>query len=284
MTVTADYQIEYGGLAMGDGTDYDFLNFEGFGIPEVISADTELVGRHGLAAGVDRLGGRFFELALEVDGTADTLDARLAALGLAFAPAGVETPFVFQIPGVAGGGVRRILARPRGAFAPIGLARAFGELAEVVIPLGATDPRIYDEAETSTETVLASTSGGLTWPLTWPLAWGTTLSGIIAPDNTGNFETGATLTMTGPVTNPRVENLTTGQLIGVTLVVADGSTLVIDLTERTVLLNGTASRMSALTAASEWWTLQPGENQIRYGADTATASTLTVRHRSAWIL
>ncbi len=284
MTVDADFEIEYGGLALGDGTDYDFVNIEGLGIPEVISSDSELVGRHGLAAGADRLGGRFFELSLEVDGTGDTLDARLAALGLAFAPAGDESPLVFQIPGVAGGGVRQIMCRSRGGFAPVGLARAHGEIAEVVIPLAATDPRIYDDAFTSTFAVLASTSGGLTWPLTWPLAWGTTLSGIITPDNEGNFETGALLAMTGPVTNPRVLNLTTGQTIGVTLVVADGSVLVIDLTERTVLLNGTASRMSTLTADSEWWALQPGENQIRYSADTATASILWMVHRSAWIL
>lgn len=284
MTITADWQVEFHGLAMGDGTAYDFVNYEGFGIPEVIGSDVEILGRHGLAAGDDRVGGRFFELSFEVDGSGDTLDAKLAALGLAFAPGVVESPLNFRLPGVAGGGIRRINCRARGGFAPIGLERAFAGLAEVVVPLAATDPRIYDETLTTTVAPMTSTTGGMAWPIVWPRVWGTTASGIVTATNAGNFATGAVLTITGPVTNPRIENMTSGETLAVTLVVADGATLVIDTASRTVLLNGTASRYSTLTVDSRWWDLAPGANQIRYAADVATASTLSIAHRSAWIL
>ena len=101
--------------------------------------------------------------------------------------------------------------------------------------------------------------------------------------NEGNFTANPTFTFAGPVTNPRVDNLTHDQSLSFTTTVADGDTLVVDTEQRTVLLNGTASRYSTLDFGSDWIEFQPGINEIRYQAATTTTTTMTTTWRSAWV-
>ena len=285
MAVTADWQLAYNGLDLGDTTSFDLVDIEGLGIPAVNGADLELIGRDGLHPGVDRLGGRFFELSFEVDDA----PTNLAAFGAAFAPVDPEgdpseLPLVFQIPGVAGGGIRRILCRTRAAATPIGLQRNRSDIAEVIVPLAATDPRIYAETESSDSTGLPAGSNGLTWPLTWPLVWGVTTSGALVLNNAGNFRTSPVLKIDGPVTNPRIANLTRDKAFEITIVVASGDHLLVDMAARTVLLNGTANRYGNIKTGSEWWSLAAGNNNVTFQAFTTGSATLTVTWRSAWIM
>lgn len=280
----ADRQIEYGGLTIGAGTDYKIAEILGLAAPPVRTSDRAVARRHGQHPGDDFYDARTITLATHIVESSDTaMSTKRAVLAAAFAGGHDETPLVVQIPGVAGGGRRRILCRPRRNGFDVGRELTAG-VARDVFQLHATDPRIYDDTESSDSVGLPAGGAGLTWPLTWPLNWGAiTESGTITAVNAGNFDTGATIRVDGPVTNPRIENLTVGKTIEIDIVVATGDFLEIDTEENTVLLNGTASRYDNLTSTSQWWDLQPGSNEVRFRASTTTAATLTLTWRSAWI-
>ncbi|RMH71870.1 MAG: hypothetical protein D6683_14265 [Actinomyces sp.] len=285
MAVTADFQLSFGGVDMGDGTDYDVVDIDGLGVPGVRSSDVETLRRHGLHPGDDFVGGRVVTVTLEVDGGADaaTLTSRMATLAAALRPGQDESALVFQLPGVAGGGRRRLLVRPRRVAVPVNLQRVYG-LPEVVAQFAATDPRIYDDTQSTDSTSLPTSGTGLTWPLTWPLNWGAVgTSGSIFATNAGNFEAPVTIRLDGPVTNPRIENVTVGRTIELDITLNAGEYLEIDTQARTVLLGGTASRYSSLTTTSQWWDLAPGTNEVRFRASTPTAATMTLTWRSAWL-
>jgi phage-related protein len=106
--------------------------------------------------------------------------------------------------------------------------------------------------------------------------------GSIIATNLGSTEAPVTIRINGPVTNPTVRNVTTGESLGLTVVLAAGEFMDLDTKNHTVLLGGTANRYSTLTTP-QWWGLQPGTNEIRYFADITSASTVTVTYRSAWV-
>ncbi len=274
--------IEVAGLTLGDGTNYVIEDIEGLGSPAVRSADVVGADRHGETPGVDLYEPRTVGIIGDVLGDIDGIDTVMTPLQAAFVGGGTEAPVRFQIPGIAGGGVRRINARPK-SFVTSADRRIRQSIPRFAAELKATDPRIYDDVETTVQTVLASTSGGVSFPVTFPAVFGQTTSGVIGVTNEGNFATGARFIMTGPVVNPTIVNLTTGDELGLNLDVPDGSFVVIDTAADTVLLNGTASRIGSLQIGATLFDLPPGETQLRYSAAGDTASVLTVQFRSAWI-
>lgn len=149
----------------------------------------------------------------------------------------------------------------------------------------ATDPLIYSDTLSSGMTTLeVATVSGLTWPLSWPLSWGgSTQSGTINATNNGNTATPVVIRIDGPVTDPTIENVTTGSELSLSITVETGDFLLIDSGQRSVLLNGTASRYSTLDPGSTWFDLEPGLNTIRFAGASSTAGTLSITWRSAWL-
>lgn len=163
-----------------------------------------------------------------------------------------------------------------------------GPIIEFEMHLLAADPLKYDPGVTVvTAAQPDQTAGtGLAWPMQFPLAWGDQFgAGIITAYNSGNTSTSATLTITGPCTNPTIENRTTHQILtlGITLLASD--VLLIDLDSKAVTLNGNTARRGVITSSpTQWWSLTPGSNEIRFStADGSnTGATCTIAYRSAW--
>jgi hypothetical protein len=159
-------------------------------------------------------------------------------------------------------------------------------LAACSITFWATDPRLYDSATQTTIITLPLYNAGAAWPIVWPTSWGATSTvGTTSVNNAGTFETRPQLVLQGPVTNPTITNITTGQFMtfqGLTM--GAGDQLIVDMKAHTAILNGTTNERGLLTAASQWWTLAPGNTTIQYTANsTLTGSTLTVNWNSAWL-
>lgn len=90
----------------------------------------------------------------------------------------------------------------------------------------------------------------------------------IAP-NLGTAPVFPKLFIYGPCTQPRVENITTGETLEFlsSYSLASGDYLEIDFEEGTVLLNGDAgnSRYNQIDfSVSDWWQLIPGTNYVRF--------------------
>lgn len=284
MTVTADSQVEYNGLRL-DGN-YELQQIDGLaGYPDVRTSDQTLLARHGLHPGTDLLGGRTVNISVVVNGdTSLEFAAAVEALRTAFAPGQtVAMPLTFWLSGVADSATAFINCRTRRTDMPIAQDWWAG-YASAEIELFATDPLIYSDTLFSQTTTLPTSPTGLGWPLTWPLTWGTSSSaGSIFVNNTGNFGSAASIRIDGPVTNPRIENVTAGKTIEMDMTIATGDFVMVDTGNRTVLLGGTASRYSDLTNSSRWWEIVPGVNEVTFRANTPTAATMTLETRSAYV-
>jgi hypothetical protein len=281
VALTLPYQWEYAGLVIGDGTAYDIVVVRGVDdLPEFRTSDTERPSDHGLFPGRDLAGGRTIEIELEIGGASEAaFRANVNAFVTATVIRDTEAPLSFRLPSL---GDRRINCRPRRRVVPVDVPYTLRNGAAVV-QFVATDPRIYDNTETVLSTAAATSGGGRTYNRTYPLTYaagGT--GGNLTATNTGNFPTRPVLTITGPSTSPRVENVTAGKHLLFDLTLGVGDFLVVDLDARTILLGGTASRYSSLAAGSSWWDLAPGDNLLKF-TSADSMGTLEVRYRSAWL-
>lgn len=148
----------------------------------------------------------------------------------------------------------------------------------------APDPRKYSaDLNTMQAYLLPSQGYGITVPLTLPFSLtAKPVAGSVNAVNAGNFETRPVVTVTGPLTSPRITNVSTGQTVSWTgLVLGTGDQLVVDMDLKQPLLNG-ALRPADYT--SSWWVMNPGQNTIQLGgSQTADGANMTVQWRDAWI-
>lgn len=280
-----DWTFIYNGLTVGgSGNPYNLIKINGFhDAPDVRTADTERARAHGMFAGTDYLGGRSITAEIEVVAPHPD-EADWSAFSRAFVPGDTaESTLKAQIPGVAGGIEVQVGARVRRLALPIDRDYLFGH-GSAMVEFFCTDPRIYSVAQTLVSIDQAAISGsGLTFPATFPLSFGGAVSGGLGvATNAGEFSAPWVGTITGPVDNPRIENVATGQVLSFTGSLSAGQTLVISSLDRSVLLSGTASRYSWLNFGSSWFDLAPGTNTIRF-AGTAGTGNLQLTFRSVWI-
>jgi hypothetical protein len=87
-------------------------------------------------------------------------------------------------------------------------------------------------------------------------------------------------TLNGPLLNPTITDLDTGDVMGFTIDLASGQALVFDTYYKTVRLNGVANARTALTRTG-WFDLSPGVNNIRLQAESG-AGSLFLQYHSAW--
>lgn len=152
------------------------------------------------------------------------------------------------------------------------------------LELVAPDPVIYDNSAGGLNSLAISPvrGGGITWPITWPITW-TGSSGPVTAHNAGEVVMSPVVTLTGSMTNPILTNVTTDQFVDLTGLIANNSTVVIDMGAPSVLLDG-GTALPYVSTASEWIGLVPGDNLLRLttsnNADTVTG---TVEWRTGYM-
>lgn len=188
-------------------------------------------------------------------------------------------PLYFQHPGVA---ERLVFVKPLGVKYDVDALRRIGS-ADIQFMCQAEDPRVYDSALLTlpiNQGLTASVGHG--FPLGFPFGYGAPVDPTTTNAyNGGNRPTTALISIPGPVTNPRIVNTTTGDELAFVIVLQVGDTLVLDLYNRTVRLNGTASRRNTLLEPN-WFMLQQGDNFLQYRADTTGNPAASISYRYAW--
>lgn len=284
--VVNNFDFEFHGWAFGNGTNgIDIVQVVGLDdLPDLAVYDKDRALRHGQFAGEDLARKRVVTFELEVWGTSETeFRQNVQLLGDATVVRADELPLVGKLPGDVFSKFR-VNVKCRKRQLPLDVEYVVGRKASAALLFEATDPRVYDNAESTASTGVTTSTGGLTFPLTFPLDFGGTgTSGLVDLTNSGNFTTPWQARIDGPVTNPKIENVTTGQQLEFALTVAAGEWITVDSDLRLVLLNGTSSRYSSLTAASSWWDLPAGTTQCRFSGTTAGAPSVTFTWRSARI-
>jgi hypothetical protein len=138
------------------------------------------------------------------------------------------------------------------------------------------DPRRYGESKQIT-LGLPVTTGGVQFPIRFPLSFtGSTTFGDDVAVNDGNITAPAVLTLTGPLTNPTVQNTLTGQWITYNDTIAAGEYVVLYLRNPLVaLLQGTALRTGKVsTGGGGTWGIHPGSNAITFRSAAGSGSAL----------
>lgn len=282
-----DWQFSYNGLTFGVGTEVQLVTATGIrALPSVAHGDVQRPRDQGMLVGLDLNSARTVTLDLAVEGeSAADLDAQITALETAFQTQSLTLlPLQYQLPGE---GNRVIYCRPEKRSVPLNFNYSSAFYATMSVQLVAVDPRIYDAAGQAVAVGLPEPVTGMTFPATFPLTFGSGGGGggSIVAVNAGNYETRPTLTITGPCTNPRVENETSGEFIAFGYTLLAGETLVIDMDAHTALLDGTASLYYTVVPGSQFWVLEPGTSTVSFfSSDPApTGATLTMSWASAWL-
>jgi hypothetical protein len=202
-------------------------------------------------------------------------------LTAAFAPSHVDLPLTWTQGPDADAYV--LYGRPR-LVEPLA-ETAFRGWALCRAAFRALDPRVYSGVEHTETLGLPLSSGGLTVPLTVPFAiTGGVLSGSLTLSNAGTTDTGLTLRIDGPVSEPTVALRPSGgdtQTLRYLDDLGAGESLTIDTRARTAYVNGGVSRRGRVVG--DWFLLPPGDSEVFFGAAAYDASAqLTVLWRDSW--
>lgn len=138
---------------------------------------------------------------------------------------------------------------------------------EFQITIHCPDPIIYDggdgiasDSAWFEQTFYKEQPGGFNIEYQVPVQW---VTGQMATniENLGTVAAYPIITLSGKFTNPKITNLTTNEFIELERETTVSDTIVIDMKERIITLNG-VSIASSRTIDSSWWTLLQGNNKI----------------------
>lgn len=125
---------------------------------------------------------------------------------------------------------------------------------------------------------------GITDPITDPIRSARDVAGQEFVVNQGDAPAWPWFRIVGPITNPVLLNATTGERVTFSVSLAQDAYLDVFPKTGRILLNGTADRWAALDfAASVWWQLQAGTNDIRLLASSYSGgATVVINWRHSW--
>lgn len=156
---------------------------------------------------------------------------------------------------------------------------------KAILELHAPDPAFFDPSEASW--VLASFTGGFELPFSFPLQFGT-IGQNLTLENKGDLPSPVVIHFRGPLKNPVLENITTGEEISIVHEIPSDETLIINTAfgQKSVEVEKPdGSRSNAfhyVSLDSTFWQLVPGENDVSYAATEESgnaAVTLSFYHR-----
>ena len=310
----SNYQFTFGSFTIGAGTPYVILDVDGLeGLPSIRNQDDIRGFNDGMFTGRDFYDGRTLTFTMNVfAGNGNSAHQNLNLLQAALQPqqTGTTTLQFLLSPTDT---EKQLNARVRSRKAIIDPEYTFGYIRSQ-ITMFAPDPRYYDNVlqtasispsptisgrvytgvSTYTVTVapnpvtgvpltpLYTTTQGRIYDLTYG---GGTAQGVTANIvNAGWIYTSPTITVNGPATNIVVGCVEQNAAITVNTTIASTDSLVIDLNQKLVTLNGSPIRN--LTApGSLWFNAQPGNNTFYMSALNTTPGVTagTVTWKNAYI-
>ncbi|WP_329318001.1 hypothetical protein [Streptomyces sp. NBC_01262] len=291
-TITGDWQIDFAGVLLGPDTPYWVSDVTGLGAPELRTQDVALATDDGAFPGVDYYSPRIvqIEAGIRTPGDAAAAADALAALHQAAADPDVrKTAGALAVLRVLWPGrqARRLYGRVR-RVEEISAAQTIYGWIPLTLEFHATDPRWHDDTpqQVTLPLDISQDAEGFKAPLVAPIT-----TGIADPEtrpgwvtNTGDLPAWPSIKITGPVSNPRVWIVETGQALELSITLGVGEYVQMDTRPGTrwVLRNGSGNASSALTTSSrlDLFTIPAGKtSEVRW---TATDYTNTSRLAIAW--
>lgn len=294
-----DYQIEFNGVTIGDGTEYDCSVIEGLESWDVRDSDVAFPNQWGSLPGEDEVNARRIHIEAE-------MLAGDPAIALAFETAflpqdGSELlPLVAKFPGrddITLDVRCRMRSRRRQVSETLGALK-------ITVDLVAPDPRAYGYAET-VESLPPFTVGTQSLNFTSRIInftsrvlnfTGTPAVGEIVVVNSGNVDMYPEFVITpgsgGPLNQYRVTNVTLDEELELNAVLTPGQSLIADMAMIATPKQGLPIRLATGESRYGSWShprvplrVAPGANTFRFEVISGTASgaACQITARPAWL-
>jgi len=285
-TVTSlnPYSLAFNGFVFGGGNSpYQVLQIDGLeALPDLRVQDSDRGYQDGMFSGRDFFSGRTITVTMQIlSGNGLTAQANFNLLRAALQPQQTgTTPLQFQLSG--GENLQYINARVRKAISTIDPDYTYGKI-KAQFEFFCPDFRYYDNT-TQTATMAVTQPLGRTYNRTYNLTFGggsQTQTATIT--NNGDTTTYPIITIYGPIINPVVGSTTSGQNLSFNYTMGQSDIIVIDLQNKTVLLNGNPAR-NLLLGSSQWFAAPPGTS-LYYFTGTGTTigqTSATVQWNNAY--
>lgn len=123
---------------------------------------------------------------------------------------------------------------------------------------------ILESQGTKQVTVDIIGGGGATYPVIYPVTYGAESGTIGSVNNIGNARAFPLIYIIGPITNPLIQNVTTGKFMRLNLTLLAGEQVIITTypNNKSIIKNGNQSMISTKSDNSRFWWLNPGINII----------------------
>lgn len=280
--VTVSYSFSFAGITFGgSGSPYQILSVEGLeGLPGIRNQDDNRGYQDGMFSGRDFLGGRTISITFQTfasGATSAQTNFNIIQAKLLPQTSGT-TPLYFILPP---SGEQFVNARVRVLRTSVDPNYTYGMITSQV-EFFCPDPNYYDSTLQSAA-LTVSAAPGRTYNRIYNLVYGfgsyTSLTNIV---NAGWATTYPTITITGPITNPTLGNVTTGNYLNLSGTITNTDTLVVDTQNRLITLNGVSARN--LLSTGTWFDAPAGTSQYYLtGSTTSGLTTATVTWYNAYI-
>jgi len=281
----SNYQFQFGSYVFGGaGSVTQIDEVDGLeSLPDLRTQDDNRGYNDGMFSGRDFLGGRNITITMKTfAGGGNNAQQNFRLLQAALVPQQNGTTVMnFQL--ATSDSLKRINARVRGRQTLIDPDYTFGYIRSQYT-FFCPDPAYYDDTAT-TANLSPTTALGRTYNRTYNLTYGGgSLNNATAIVNNGDWTTYPVITISGPVVNPTIGNVTTGQYMTVNANITNTDSLVIDLYQKTITLNGVSAR-NLLAGNSQWFGAPPGTTYFVFtgGSVVIGTTSATVVYRSAYI-
>lgn len=136
----------------------------------------------------------------------------------------------------------------------------------------------------STLTINRAIGGGAIVPFIVPVTLAPSSGGAGTLVNNGSTITFPIIKFIGPLTNPYLANDTVGKFMQLSYSLLAGSTITIDMQNKTIMLNGSTSLLSTKVVGSDWWGLTNGSNNITFStSSTADTGQVSFTYNDAYL-
>ena len=284
-TLTQVYSFAFNNQVFGGaGSPYQILSVDGLeSLPGIRNQDDNRGYRDGMFTGRDFLSGRTISIIFNTFGdnlgSAQTNYNTIQSVLLPQTSG--TTPLFFKFPN-SPASEQFVDARVRALRTTVDPNYTYGYITSMV-EFFCPDPNYYD-SNLQTAVMSFSPILGRTYNKTFDYNYGGGSSVITTTiSNIGWATTYPTITIVGPITNPTIGDLTSGNVLNFTGTYSALDVLEIDLYNQLVTLNGSAARN--LLISGTWFDAPPG-NSLYYftGTDTLVGTTqATVSWYSAYI-
>lgn len=286
MTIlTQQYSFSFNNQTFGGaGSPYQILSVDGLeGLPGIRNQDDNRGYADGMFTGRDFLAGRTISIIFNTFGSgATSAQTNFNTIQSILLPqTSGTTPLYFKFPNISSS-EQVINARVRALRTTVDPNYTYGFITSQV-EFFCPNPCYYN-SNIQTLTLTYTPPNGRVYNRVYNLTYGggsAILQGTVA--NNGWATTYPTITIVGPITNPQVSNLTTGNTLYMRGSYSSADTIVVDLYNKLITVNGNAAR-NILTGGT-WFGAQPGNNTFGfYGTGTLdNVTSATIIWQSAFI-